>query len=327
MTAKEMHISIQQDLQKINSAVFDNILPEEIDLAINKQQTRLIKNTFVPDQSGYFEDSYASTSEIHTLISETKIPVFNNKVELPPDFYYYLFSESRLIRCYESNTKKENKTVSVSVIDAEGLDYRSLNVGNGLNQHSFSYKPGANPWDYKDYFIKEFNERLNGENVFLYWEKTSLVNQTNKYIIVSYNVSDFWSINNQSATRKTFNQEVVKPLGEYTKEESPNRLARNEKILELNQNSFRKSNHKSPLLTISGNSINIHKGQDKSFIVNEILLKYIRKPLPVSLNLNVNSELPEVVHQKLCDMTTDYLKLIINSPDWQLKTQDTLNSK
>ena len=44
MTVNEMHIAIQQGVDKINSLQADMLLPEEIDIEINKSQMKFIQN-------------------------------------------------------------------------------------------------------------------------------------------------------------------------------------------------------------------------------------------------------------------------------------------
>lgn len=59
MTVQEMHISVDQGLQKVGSFIFDNFLPDEIDHALNKMQERFIKERIfdrgIPYRQGFSE--------------------------------------------------------------------------------------------------------------------------------------------------------------------------------------------------------------------------------------------------------------------------------
>lgn len=335
MLIQEMHISIQQDLQKVNSAVFDYFLPEEIDLILNKQQIRFIRNQFssnpVPGDNGYFENSLASVSDLASLIKKQTILVNDNTALLPPDFYYYLQSESKVVKCISKNPNVGRKEILVSMIDLSMSlkdvisSEESIVINNEGIKIEKSY-PSMNIWDFIEILKNDLNKELNQYNIYVYWEKAGIVNKRNSLIFVDYNKTTKFQINNYPSDQLIFVNNYVIIPDDSVITTSSNRLIRNERILDVMADSFKRGTAKSPALTLTDNFLNVHKKEDKSYIVKEIMLTYIRKPLPMSLSLSYNCELPEIVHQKICDMTTDYIKLITQSPDWQSKKQDTLNN-
>ena len=50
MNVTEMHIAVQQGVDKINSLQADSLLSEEIDLELNKNMFRFINVKYAPDR-------------------------------------------------------------------------------------------------------------------------------------------------------------------------------------------------------------------------------------------------------------------------------------
>src|SRR5690606_6543497 len=92
-------------------------------------------------------------------------------------------------------------------------------------------------------------------------------------------------------------------LEKSTVRNSPVRLSKEHKIDELSFSSFNKTMVRSPLGTLSGSQVYVY--YDDSFIVREVALTYIRKPRKVSLILRVDSDLPENVHEMICDLAVE----------------------
>tara|TARA_R100001082_G_scaffold108540_2_gene83904 strand:- start:2515 stop:3690 length:1176 start_codon:yes stop_codon:yes gene_type:complete len=110
MTIDEMHIGVQHGVDKINSMHSDVLLPEEIDLELNKNILRFINTRFNPRGNRYqkgFEMSQKRIDDLRTLVIEQSIPtaykghVFDNTwvdaAFLPSD-YLYLINVKSLVR-------------------------------------------------------------------------------------------------------------------------------------------------------------------------------------------------------------------------------------
>ena len=73
MNIDQMHIAVQQGVDKINSQHSDLLLPEEIDLELNKNIQRFINQRFNSKSNRYqvgFEESQKRIDDIRTLIVE-----------------------------------------------------------------------------------------------------------------------------------------------------------------------------------------------------------------------------------------------------------------
>tara|TARA_R110000796_G_scaffold246258_1_gene370944 strand:- start:327 stop:1490 length:1164 start_codon:yes stop_codon:yes gene_type:complete len=108
MNVTEMHIAIQQGVDKINSLQADSLLSEEIDIELNKNMFRFI-NTKYGRNNMYrkgFEESQKRIDDLRTLVREYEAPVsfkeqlktkiFVDTFQLPTDYMYLVNQQSRL---------------------------------------------------------------------------------------------------------------------------------------------------------------------------------------------------------------------------------------
>jgi len=112
MNVNEMHLAIQQGVDKINSLQADMLLPQEIDIELNKSQMRFI-NTKYGKNNKYrkgFEESQKRIDDLRSLVREYEAPV-NYKEQLGNKFdidtftlpYDYLYLVSTLSRAHINN--------------------------------------------------------------------------------------------------------------------------------------------------------------------------------------------------------------------------------
>jgi len=108
MNVEQMHIAIQQGVDKINSLQADMLLPEEIDIELNKSMSRFI-NTKYGKNNKYregFEESQKRIDDLRSLVNEYETPVIfkeqydNNfwidQFKLPSDYLYLVNQRSEL---------------------------------------------------------------------------------------------------------------------------------------------------------------------------------------------------------------------------------------
>ena len=73
MTVNEMHIAVNQGVQKIASFQVDNLLPQEIDHELNLAMMRFVKQKFNPTSNRIgkgFEQSQKRIDDLRTLLVE-----------------------------------------------------------------------------------------------------------------------------------------------------------------------------------------------------------------------------------------------------------------
>ena len=118
MTVPEMHIAVNQGVQKIASHQVDVLLPQEIDFELNKAQDKFVKgryNQFGNKYSKGFEQSQKRIDDLRRLITEETIDtvykgqidhnVFVDSIVLPEDNgYMFLLNQRSLV--YHNNCQK-----------------------------------------------------------------------------------------------------------------------------------------------------------------------------------------------------------------------------
>jgi hypothetical protein len=108
MNVTEMHIAVQQGVDKINSLQADSLLSEEIDLELNKNVFRFI-NTKYGRNNTYrkgFEESQKRIDDLRTLVREyessvsfkerLQTKIFVDTFRLPADYMYLVNQVSRV---------------------------------------------------------------------------------------------------------------------------------------------------------------------------------------------------------------------------------------
>ena len=113
MNVNQMHLAIQQGVDKINSLQADMLLSEEIDIELNKSMSRFL-NTKYGRGNKYgkgFEESQKRIDDLRSLVKEYKAPVifkeqYDNdfwvdQFRLPSDYLYLINQRSELFinRC------------------------------------------------------------------------------------------------------------------------------------------------------------------------------------------------------------------------------------
>tara|TARA_R110000737_G_C14527075_1_gene476506 strand:+ start:1 stop:1167 length:1167 start_codon:yes stop_codon:yes gene_type:complete len=141
MNVGQMHIAIQQGVDKINSLQADLLLSQEIDIELNKAQIRFI-NTRYGGNNIYrkgFEQSQKRIDDLRTLVREYSAPTthkeqYNNKIwvdqfKLPTDYMYLVNQRSEVFidKC---------QTLNYSFSNSDSTSYIVIpfsNFHNGTN--------------------------------------------------------------------------------------------------------------------------------------------------------------------------------------------------
>jgi len=128
MTVNEMHIAIQQGVDKINSLQADMLLPEEIDIELNKSQMKFIQNKYNPGNKygKGFEESQRRIDDIRVLLTEASLAsafkeqlsskFFVDTVTLPGNYMHMVNQRSR-----------------VKINDCNPISFDAQNLGSGVN--------------------------------------------------------------------------------------------------------------------------------------------------------------------------------------------------
>jgi hypothetical protein len=109
MNVIEMHLAVQQGVDKINSLQADMLLPEEIDIELNKSVSRFINNKYGKNNifAKGFEESQKRIDDLRNLVTEYTNSVvykeqhnetiFIDKFKLPSDYLYLVNQKSEIL--------------------------------------------------------------------------------------------------------------------------------------------------------------------------------------------------------------------------------------
>jgi len=344
MTVNEMHIELRQSANQIGANKSRKYEPEELDWILNKMYNRFIQSKLKPkkDGSGGFELDQISADQIRTLIvpSYDLVPYVDDSRRyqcfLPADYAYLLSDWSATTLLCTGDTITE--TAENLYITAIRQDYSTGASPSGFYRTLKVLFPDATveiPTDlpygnnYQGYTKKTDISflipwiRAKGQ---YYWERFADLFYPGYYIHTSLtpvaSPIPTIGITIDGITYHTY-QYVIKNLVKHTGtgQIRDNRLTASNKISGLNSTPFWKSSHYSPVSELGNGILYIYR--DNSFTVNGVSISYIRKPVPISLSLNTNCELPEEFHQTICDLATQYMAGRLKDGDaYQLDKDD-----
>lgn len=125
MTAQEMHLRIDLSFQNINSNVYNDFHPEEIDIYLNRATDYIIRETI----ASYYEGSL-DFDGIQTLIVTTELPIISSGgdinrenesyASLPNNFNYFI---SGYVKYGNEKTRQTKKVNAVEYEEYATYDY------------------------------------------------------------------------------------------------------------------------------------------------------------------------------------------------------------
>jgi hypothetical protein len=273
MTIRDIHILIEQGLQKIGVFAYADMEHDEIDLAIDSVTIREIRNIFkdidgIQHPNNYERNQYEA--DFLRILKEKKCITATKtddgySIDLPTN-YLHLISDSSNVIALSCNVK---------TLDSEKEDV--LEIGKSYRANGDVLHNGK--W-YKncEIFVAETTD--------LYGKVTEL------------------------ATKKV-----------------PNRLTKSENIGNILNNSLTKSNFKSPVSELIGNTLTVYA--DSSFKLSQICITYVRLPKKVSYYNDITIEFPEDVQYYLVDKVVQHISIRIEESQQKivnLKSENIENS-
>lgn len=378
MTVNEMHIAVNQGVQKIASFQVDNLLPQEIDHELNLAMMRFIKQRFSMTSNRVgkgFEQSQKRIDDLRSLITEhtgttaTEGQVYTSnysniyvdRYTLPLD-YLFLVSVRPLVQ-YKCNTNitslitapQVNRSAVKIDLTPPGPGYVLIGMVRSTSSGSFenivNLPSGQEITTDLLFDSGNYNFGIVPSTTFDQSTTSSTAQQTpisdsnHLYLINSFwwtapwVVRTDWKIPGTSSTfsRNTYGIDTFRTINRsYPSGNTLLTLAsfgQHDDILYMMDDPFNKSWYKEPSYTIEGNCIDIYT--DNEFVVPSVTIKYIRKPLEISLTnglpfptLNgTGCELPVHTHHEIVEMTIKSILEGIQDPRYQTQSMETLESE
>ena len=231
MNVNEMHIAIQQGVDKINSLQADMLLPQEIDIELNKSMSRFL-NTKYGKGNKYgkgFEESQKRIDDLRTLVREYSAPVifkeqYSNdfwvdQFRLPSDYLYLVNQRSEVftnINCdpisftYDDNDPTAYFVMPLSELhdgtnmaEASAImaDPSDTSLGWNylfINQGTYTYPQDIQA--FKDFLIDPANWQ---PGMQVYWEQYGQLQFPNSFVIIVDFVNTLPYVNWDSADPAT----------------------------------------------------------------------------------------------------------------------------
>lgn len=344
MTVREMHIEINQSLQKVAANLTRKYLSPEIDWVLNKIQNRFIQQCLRPVsladpslQKFRFADQIR-TDALKNLtvtgktITAWEIPTYTDRVScfLPADYMFLMADVSNMYNlCGATAITTANKTwfktleLSQSPLtsgpyytsgNSITVDTTSINIPASLP--TFNTYTGFNKKEdvvfLKDYIIYKFREL----GIPVYWERYGNIYRPNKFIIPtglgtvapSLTLTLVWdntAVTSSADEYIDINELTLPPSRTASTYTTDNRLTSNYDISSIYTPYYGPS-IKSPVSELSDHVLYVY--HDNNTIVNSVTISYIRKPRPISLSLGLDCEVSSAFHQTICDLAVEYIK-------------------
>lgn len=353
--ALELHKEVLQGLQTVDAFSQDMFLPEEIDFHLNKQQdifvNELLDEGFADRQLrlDYIQDLIVKNKPLPVFISPTAFYYESGAVTsfLPGD-YKHLLSTRTGIRatddCAEIIEKLEEKSKYFSFLELSTTVtvapyYPRVQLVRILADQSevimADTSVGAEEKDDTYLVIKNILYQANKKliDVEAYWEKyagserqgniklnTFIITDDDsaiKYKLVIF--KDNGDIQNEVVTDpeeqkvEVYPDSVLKPLTKifYTSTS----LLDNKEVYERRQSVFFSPKIQQPHTLLADGVLFNYFGD--TFIIEKVLIDYIREPQPISITADQGCELSLSASRIVSNRTIEYLKLAIENPSYK----------
>lgn len=324
-----MHIEIQQSVQQVAANRSRKYYDEEIDWILNKVQDRFILNCLRPktDQAGRFTGGFEidqiQADKIRMLVKTNValtpyvIDDTRYKCFLPADYQHLLDDESATVQLCGSLPTEVKETIWITRLRQDRSSksaapyYASLEIDMPSKNITL---PADLPY-YNSYAGQSEKEDISflipwilSKAKTWYWERFDDLYVPGSYFEVTATapVGVYKVIVDGATGTDTIIMQRTLTKHSGTGIWRSNRLSPSEVISSLNQSSFYKSSHFSPVSELEGSNLNIYR--DGSFTVSGVKVSYIRKPQPISLSLGTDCELSPTYHQQICDLAVEYIK-------------------
>lgn len=346
MTAQEMLIEVNTSLQAIGASRTRKYYPEEIEWYLNKIQNRFVQLCLRRkggEQTGYmrseadanlFEVDEMYRDAIRNLLKETYLPTdYTNstgltaKTFLPTDYSYALDIGAFADLC----TTFRSNLMQPTTMRIVGIPYPADSTkGNKHYFEDLTITRGSDIiYSREGYYsypaALQVIEEVQG--VYMMADGTVIsvaVDNIGSFYKPGYilmlvpNDSQVYSIAyegspNNLTLQYTF---VVNTTGiAQGPVNVPARSVNNSNTFSSGTTPYYKTSVKEITMKINGSVILIDTATN--FIVNGMVLSYVRKPRRISVSLNIGSEIAPEFHNQMCDMTVNHIRERIGDPKFQ----------
>jgi len=341
MDITEMHLNIDLELNKLNSNLYEIILPQEKDYFLNRAQERFIKQRYSavsnPKRQG-FEMTQKRIDDLRNLLVPNyydkcfQLPIsdfdYINKLKFyfPGDYMFLTSSRSRITHnhCSVLSTVSNVLLFDTIVVNLPNEEDYSL-IAMALNSSPvlpIGSLTGLGAKE-KTLAIQTAIDVLNSNFPSTWRAYPSNYREVKGDIVIVKTGAEVFTYTNNgvpiTVTVVTNSKNYLTATG--TPEISPNRFAQQDDVYIMQVDPFNKTDaFEGPLTIIHTDSIDVFYQPD-SFIVQEIAISYLRKPRLMSSTTNQSCELSEETH---AEILRDAVNLLLETMEASGRLQGSL---
>lgn len=342
-----MHIEVKLSVQKIAGNRTRKLLDPEIDWLLNKMQDRFIRSKVTPkkDGSGGFEILQDDLDAIKTLVKTgVVLPAFLTKghrrvrCPLPGDYAYLTQDESVIKRIANTPpvvTDHIRYGIRLSIHKTAALSgfYKQviLQLNNGvvfdIGQYAQMHDAPYNGMSSAEE-IYNITGLITQAAIDMGWEAYWEYYQDSYYpknliIFGAQGIVGTITIDGRTEIPTAGNVTIrSKDIPSAEAEYQANRLTASNIVSSLLEVAFFGTQPEFPISEIADRSLYVYP--NKTFIVTNTVISYVRKPRRISLILGTDCELASEYHQLICDLAEEYFKAMIADPNWEVKLKDDM---
>lgn len=347
MNISEMHLQVDLGLNNLNSSLYGNTLPQEKDWALNNAQLRFIKQRYNP-QSNRFgkglemsQKRYDDLRNVHVkyYIDNTYTTEENNmfRFNFPSDYMFLTSqrSRSKYNNCLSAITPIITSSINyywiIPLITTDdtyvNFDIKTVSPISSI----FSSVSTFSNYSFNDsyLFFLKINSIISNPSYEFYWETYKTVYSKNSIIIVWNNGTvptsndnlkigtttyTYTQITTQSYSASTDNTELV-----------PNRICQIDDIYVIKNDPFNSTIYYNPLTVSAQNYIDVYT--NSTFLVDAMVISYIKYPAVLSYDLQQSCELSNETHQEIVNLAVNILIENLESRRLGTQTQQLLTEE
>lgn len=354
MKVQYVHNLLGLELNKINSNLYSDILPEELDNMFNQAMNRYIVTKYDPKgnkKNEGFEMSNKRLEDLAPLVVEDYIDKLYTtskanqyKFAIPNDFMFYVNSTSRnygnVCNTPTSTTNVDSGIITLipfSTNSSPLYSFSTFSIKGNITNTSIvdtSTIKSLSLYLYPENdlnFISDYLSCTITSGYSLYWENFKGVYYPNTLIVVksASNVDDIKYTWNGSAytvpTFRTVTNSYLTGLENGTYKNTPNIETQQDDIRERVNSYLFSPTIDEILLTRSGKYLSVYCSSDS--VLETLTLTYIRKPKNISLGLQQDCELDDYVVYEIIASLVAHIKGINEDPNYQIAINEENKSE
>lgn len=341
MSTQELHIQLDLLLQKMSSNWNKNFLPQEVDIMINREITKFLKQRINPlsnkKRLGMY-DTLKRVIDSNTLTKTEVIPVIDINqeeagIQLPFDFLYPIGGEAKVLK----NCSTQVITTSPKITYIKS--FKSFSSSTGITSLVITLTIGGNtyplfsladlPSDYLPSVVIGTirNSFIINNAVLLYILKSLPIGVTARFnnrtrefeiksdttftLTIQFNGNSYTVVNRDIVYSTITNSSKLRSSLEFIDEEFSS---------QIKHSHLSKSNEKITKVYLRSNVILIPKIEN--VVTSSVVLTYICKPTRVDLLLDSHSELPDEILEEVISNVAESIKAVTSSDTYEKYIND-----